>query len=148
MSEREERLRACSAALGSLLRRRASRTLFHRIPPRECQGLAQRLFVDSGKPYGRGALRAPGTGGGDEHASVLADQPLLLLRQQHDHAPVFIRVPEGREDASADAEVRMPVMSLFDRALETERQAAEAGGCHTPIIWRTSNACQEEPFGS
>ena len=46
-----------------------------------------------------------------------------------DHAVLHVSV-QGREDAAADAEVRVTHVRPFDRARHAERQAPEAGRRH------------------
>jgi hypothetical protein len=65
---------------------------------------------------------------------MCTDEAALLIGREHDAAPLLVRIAERCEDAPADAEIRVPVVRLFGRLLEGERDAPESGGCHVRMI--------------
>jgi hypothetical protein len=61
---------------------------------------------------------------------MLAQQGPLLVGRQRGHAPLRVRIRKRREDPAADAEIGMPVVSLFHGLLESQRDAAKTSGGH------------------
>src|SRR6187455_1510580 len=56
----------------------------------------------------------------------------LVTGRKHNHSVMFVRVPERRENLSADPEIRMVHMGSFGSLRHAQGNAAKLGGSHRP----------------
>jgi len=85
------------------------------------------------KAHMRGAPASPPALRGNKDAWLGADECLLLVRSQLKHTPILIGITKGREDLSANSEVRMPHVTNLASLGHAEGQASKAMNGHRCI---------------
>jgi len=108
----------------------ADQRSWRRVRPCGSQGLANGCFRRrfqqdagraSGAPYALDRNECPG---------IFADEQLLLVWRDSDHAPAGRRITERREDRVADPEVGMVHVGRFDRLGKGEGELSKIIGRH------------------
>ena len=126
-------------ACAAFLRRSSRRSFGDGILPRESQGLTKRLLVSGSQVHKRGPLFSPLAFDRQERLRVVTHVRALLIDRQADHAVRLVRVAKRREDAVADAEVGMSMVTTLNGTLERQRDSTESGRSHcTSRTSRTS----------
>jgi hypothetical protein len=97
----------CGAKSTFLLARPFER-LRREVAPCKRKRASQRRGIGPGEPHIGVATLALSTGDGTEDFRLSLDQHGLLVGRQFYHAPIVVGIAERREDALADAKVRVP----------------------------------------